>query len=321
MRWINERHLLVRFLLVLFVGALVGCAQTNTSYSKGLRSPRLLWRTESVDGQSPSPVTTIDFHPNGRQVLLGGGNGVATLWTIGASAPSSTFRARYNWISGAGVSPDGQRVAVASLQQPRAKEGGFEESALYLQVFDLNSVKEREKLVEGRFQASRLAWSPDSRSLALTVTPFVKLFVFDAGSLDELPHDDVPDNGEPALVFFAADLSRQHLVALGRDWLLEERHLKLERELPDQPAAVTPSGDRAFFVEAARFSEEWVPIELVLRPAAIVSGDLEKEKPRGTYHVGRNWRPIPRASETPSWGEGHHFATTCELAQECRAYR
>jgi hypothetical protein len=277
MHRIEQPHSLIPLLLVLCASALVGCAQPSVSYSNGLHLPRLLWRTQSIDGQSPSPVTTIDFHPAGRQVLLGGGNGVATLWTIGASAPSSTFHARYNWISGASVSPDGELVALASLQQPRGNEAEFKESALYLQVFNMNSVKQREKLVEGRFQTARLAWSPDSRLLVLTVTPFVALFVFDAANLDELPHEDAPDNGKAAIVFFADNLSRPHLVALSRDWLMEERRIKLERELPDQPAAVTPRGDRAFFVEAAQFTEEWVPIGFVVRPAAIVSGDLERK--------------------------------------------
>jgi hypothetical protein len=270
----NNRLRWVAVILVTFASWLnCGCAADGPPsvwLSSERSTAREIWR---IDANAAGYAASLALHPDGKHFAVGSGAGVVSYWALGAKTPEKTYPTRWNWVSSVSISPDGNLLAWASLDQPDRFTGSKSQTEAVVQVCNLRTGA----IVEKAFQQTEncsLRFSPDSRFLAVQVD--VGFAIVDAGSLNVVLSGAA---GGPPLFFTRADGVLQ-VIAGSFLWELEDSKATLTQNFfsVDAPLAIAPDGSRAFVgLPVTWANERWIDPSLVLEAGGILDGSLDQK--------------------------------------------
>lgn len=109
----------------------------------------------ALKASTPGGVTalsTVNFSPNGRQVVTAGADGIVRIWNASTGAEVRALRGHTDWVTSAVFSPDGEKLLSASVDRTA-------------RLFDLSQVDTSGQVAHA--QAVRaITISPDGRQIA-----------------------------------------------------------------------------------------------------------------------------------------------------------
>jgi WD40 repeat protein len=235
-------------------------------------------------------VTAVALSEEGNRIVVGTADGLVEVWKVGAYSAEHRFTSVHNWVDGVALSPDQKRVACVSLDQPERIRGHQDASTLAVQISEINLSTTVVRRVNGIYHAAGVRFSPDSLHLAVMSSQ--------AGASRRL-QPVAEDSGVPGLsllhvsgncIFSAA---HQRIVAAHGIWQLRNDGLELLHRLSEIPQDVRPDWQQAFFSEAPYFTNEVIPVPIVLRSAGILVADLDKAKPQAYLRLVGNTARYP----------------------------
>ncbi len=187
------------------------------AYSQS-QSVSLLWgpaRTiHLIDCDSLKPMRTLGghangtvqlhFNPTGTRLLSGGRQGDVKIWDTGLGTEIASFKHPQGPITSLALSPDGKWAASAhrsdELARANSRPDGVKTVPLPpLKVWDAQTGKEKWSLTAMESNISRIAFSPDSRLLAVYAYPQINIWDLSTGKL----HREGKSNHTAAVDFLA----------------------------------------------------------------------------------------------------------------------